>query len=858
MYYYGYFRSSDISKDTDGQLYKVIIITDFNNNGWESVGNELILNGNPFVVNYPSDNDNLFKPYKCSTATVSFFQKNINKDFYSVKGNDIYVALLQLKEGRKFDKEKETVYNDVTNYNVMWCGYATPNAYNQQYIDDTDLFQMECQDALSTLKYYDYTNIACSYLCDMASYITEFLMNTKAYKNIYITNAIKVPTTNGSDIFEKIKVNQENFINENDQPQKQIDVLAGILQYLNLTIIPYGNSVYIVDYNAIANEYSTYKHIYSNDTMFFWLTKKSKYIVYGNVQLTKKIDITPNLFANSDTNYSLGNIYNKVTVTDDYYFTSEKEKETKLVGTDKYSTVGSYKFTNNNKIVELGVRNSDSKYTELIDYNYSSASDYTGIYLYYYGSGSKYKGWDVVTYYWQNEFNGYYKQNDNDPSIQREVWTWVNSVDVTDSINSNKEWTYNTAINYAGANIVKESVHPNYYDIPQFNDAIYFNVATHNSITGSIKNEAPNISLYVDSEKAKQCKVISFEKLNTVVNSGDYLVMNGDVTYYMFNFADDEYNVKKWTKKETLYNFFWCEINYNGKYYNGAEWQDTQCVYKLELDDNFRIKTNVGYPQGLPYTGYGVKLPNETDNNSAAIRITFMLPLGLTDYTTCDLVVLRNFELDILSKVENLLQKKYDTNTEYTNNIYDGAIEEYNNITTYITTHTIDKNKDYSSSYLLDVDGNSKYLDYITNIVTGDLCKSEEMTIANICRQYSQPNIYLQCSLFGNYPPYSLFTYHFFNASKFVIDGQNIDYANNVTTLNLVEKIDNDVDIFISKHSKQKDYNRAGEIIKDGNSVVKMDGEDVIYTYDKYTLPTFKLDSNNGNLYITKYGTTTL
>ena len=30
-YYYGFFRSTDTSKDPHGQLYKVVIITDFRN-----------------------------------------------------------------------------------------------------------------------------------------------------------------------------------------------------------------------------------------------------------------------------------------------------------------------------------------------------------------------------------------------------------------------------------------------------------------------------------------------------------------------------------------------------------------------------------------------------------------------------------------------------------------------------------------------------------------------------------------------------------------------------------------------------------------------------------------------------------
>ena len=46
-YYYGFFRSTDTSKDPHGQLYKVVIITDFANLDINNITDkqELILSG---------------------------------------------------------------------------------------------------------------------------------------------------------------------------------------------------------------------------------------------------------------------------------------------------------------------------------------------------------------------------------------------------------------------------------------------------------------------------------------------------------------------------------------------------------------------------------------------------------------------------------------------------------------------------------------------------------------------------------------------------------------------------------------------------------------------------------------------
>ena len=73
MYYWGFFRNLDFSNDENGQLYKVVIITDWRNNS-QTVGEELVLNDSPFTVEY-SVEDDIYKPYKCSTATIGILQE---------------------------------------------------------------------------------------------------------------------------------------------------------------------------------------------------------------------------------------------------------------------------------------------------------------------------------------------------------------------------------------------------------------------------------------------------------------------------------------------------------------------------------------------------------------------------------------------------------------------------------------------------------------------------------------------------------------------------------------------------------------------------------------------------------------
>ena len=122
MLYYGYFRSIDTSIDSRGQKYKVEIFTDFSNpypadklNPYDpsqpipNEGIEITMTSQPFIVNYTNESGDLYKPYKCSTASVSFLMSNYNPEFFTSNANKIMVALL--KERHDLNKNGNRLYN---------------------------------------------------------------------------------------------------------------------------------------------------------------------------------------------------------------------------------------------------------------------------------------------------------------------------------------------------------------------------------------------------------------------------------------------------------------------------------------------------------------------------------------------------------------------------------------------------------------------------------------------------------------------------------------------------------------------------------------------------------------------------
>ena len=166
MYHSGYFRNLDTSRDKKGWLYKVVVITNFLKDEFEYGGDLTLVGEKPFSVSYETTEDDIYKPYKCSTATVSLLQREYNFSFNDTKGGNVLVMLLKAKntvilEDKVQDKQINPHYNrqlqvDRICYNIEWVGFATPNAYSQTYANLLDSFELEAQDALSTLQYFPY------------------------------------------------------------------------------------------------------------------------------------------------------------------------------------------------------------------------------------------------------------------------------------------------------------------------------------------------------------------------------------------------------------------------------------------------------------------------------------------------------------------------------------------------------------------------------------------------------------------------------------------------------------------------------------------------------------------------------
>lgn len=284
MYKYGFFR--DI-KDT---LYKVVIITDYqqyNSNLGQGQGEEITLLANPISIEYDSNSDDVFAPYRCSTMTVRFLQENFDESLNNALGNNVFVTLQKEEGGR---------------YKTLWVGFATPNAYNQAFINVVgDEFELECQDALSTLKHCKFKRQETKQHLTIKDYIQlAFFQLGGLYKTcIY-------PTTPNN--FLDLCIPQENFFNEDNEAMNYLEILEEICKYLGFTLTTQGEDVLLLDphceeyaqFNLQSGEIQTVTFIRENETL-------------------NKEDIS-----SDDCNISLLPSYNKVTLTAKHYPVDKK------------------------------------------------------------------------------------------------------------------------------------------------------------------------------------------------------------------------------------------------------------------------------------------------------------------------------------------------------------------------------------------------------------------------------------------------------------------------------------------------------------------------------------------------------
>ena len=797
MYYWGFFRNLDFSNDENGQLYKVVIITNWKNNEL-TVGEELLFTDSPFTVEYSTEDD-IYKPYKCSTATIGLLQRDINYNFNSATNNNVLVKLLKYKNDETQDNLSLRTSDD-THFTVEWIGFATPNAYSQSYESYYDEFDLECQDALSTLQYYKYeTMLSSATVCSFADIIKKWCKYLKTYKHIYITDAVVIPTVDFQDPLHSLYVDERNFFDEDGEPMTVLEVIEHICTYLSITCVPFGDNLYFISYPSIKQGYNDYYEIYytNND----YVLRQSK------TTLEHIHEILGDDFASNGTNLTLLPTYNKLTVKDDFYpydriipnLEETDNWEKPLVLDESGYTPFNYGATvveSTQNVTRINVDLGDKKYIYFIRYrNYENDTTET------YNTSYLYTHW--------------YSPDVFDSTTN----TFTPQLDNVDSyIIDGKRWNYFTQQNYIGASFVQYQL-SEVSDFDEkinsitFNDCIAISTPTiYNNYTTPYDSFQP----YTDG-----CQpVVVWQSNHIVLGSDNYIVISGK-----FNFLrnkplipkEDEYGLldddKSWQ---------WASLSCGGKWWNGEEWVESARVVKFKLPIQYDreksaygidipIVNNISWDMHLNTEGYAIPSPYTDSVRVCNFKFTLYRPFGVLftnavlPTNVLRLTLLKDFDIKIATKNPNeIIDSDDDTDTEYVNVISSGAVEDKDDVELKLTTWD-SKCTNYSSilyNPLFHENGYSIFQNpnayneafQRLNVIYGKANASsfgtaEEHIIANNIKQWATPTTQVELNLHNSLDlkPYSKIIYHFFNDKIFIVNGMSVDYRGNVVNIKITE-----------------------------------------------------------------------
>lgn len=801
---YGYFR------DINDTLYKVVIITDYQEyKVGQGQGKEITLLSNPISIEFEGADD-VFAPYRASIMTVRFLQEErFDESLNNSLGNNVFVTL-QKEEGGK--------------YKTMWQGFSTPNAYNQPFINVVgDEFELECQDALSTLKYCYFSKQNTKNHFTIKDYIqVVFLQLNGLFKRcIY-------PTTPNNIL--DMCIPQENWLNENNEPMSWLDILSEICKYLGLTLTTEGEDVLLLDPHC--DEYFAFS------------------LESGEIQpitfIREGITLNKQDVSSNDCNISLLPSYNKVSLTAKHYPVEkkiQKYEDMELEHCSGYGERGQYgpsmicdsNGADSEHVQHFQVYNQQiGAFNVFLRYNYFNPyEDFT---FYSHKKDSNGKVTEELPIANETVLNKdfLYTHNVSAPceyetqEIKKEEWN-----NVVKKVSLKKAFVFHTAFGNQGNKelVLDTSETKDWTAINQTIDQVLFShriahVTTNNNPNGNIVNISFSFSCYWGSYMP--CKKRQ---------KNDYKEL-----LYRLRFADKWYNDKENTWQTKPYN----------------------CTLQYDDGGNLIVpNSNTDWKQSLIYGEHkGINVPLPT-NQTGDVYFEFLRPFTAmkTDYkfvkgalfdskipiytrTTegCNLIT------DYEATIYGLSHSTDDSETQYENQLSDNKfIEEKSDIECKVCTYD-GKATAYSSPYFY---SQEKGVEMLRSLDYGLFIGSpEENIITRALNQFQSPQLKMEITLNREMSFNSSIRSSWFADKKFIVTSYTFEPQQMNYTYTFVELKDISTIQPIVKKDKERKQKRNGDLI----SHEKNSPRPVEHNFNLDVLNNIKPTNftlNNGNIIMT-------
>ena len=211
--------------------YNVLIEVD----GFTGTPTELIGGDEVFITEI--DDSDVLTPIRSGTATLRVFGSNYLQDLYTSNPQGVRVKLMKDTE-------------------LMWLGYMTPDTFSQDFSHPEFIYDIECVEALSTLKYKKFAETS-----DTITFI-QLIKNAATlagYNDMYLTAS--VCGTMNENIYETCSIACGNFYDELGEGMTYYEILEELAKYLVCsTFTAYKGKLYLLDYHAIRNSVNGYYH----------------------------------------------------------------------------------------------------------------------------------------------------------------------------------------------------------------------------------------------------------------------------------------------------------------------------------------------------------------------------------------------------------------------------------------------------------------------------------------------------------------------------------------------------------------------------------------------------------------------
>lgn len=801
-------------RDIDNKLYTIDIEGD-DINGTK----EFTCGGVPFTTEMDVEGDSCYIPIKCQGATVTMVSSDYPFDIYTSQ-----------PQGRKITLWLQD--NNNPHYRMMWSGYVKPNMYDMGFSTSLEEIEIECVDGLAVLKEIPYeTEQDNLNLETFINIVFKCLKRSNLYKYLYVSDNVQMDSSSQTPILEKLMVTERNFFEEKEyesQPWRDTamtcyEVLQQVAQFMGYTVIAEGDTVYMLDYDAIV----------TNNNSYYRYNLEGTTVSSGSLlQLSQSYHIDGYSHKSTDAKVSLDETYNKITVVDEF-----NEMDSLVEGLD---TVKNYTNITTSNDQELAQWRNSTIWLESGSYDIDGEHFIISLTKNYrdeifFTMWKFYKHPMIKTYHYRN-YNNPEPDSRYEPmaysELQHSAGAWVCGIFVN-RIDNDKynDWKSRNGFSNAFSYQSKEA------QLKYWSDLCNIKISNKNLQKYIIcLNHQGN---FIDHSHSVNFPFFSVTKKVPVTFGGEgaFLLIKGTLIRHNNDSApfpqkgELANNVHKDESKTSIYaneGYVYATLQWGNKWWYhlgkakdaSGRWESSKKYFRLYYGDPTQeTKIADWYDTEVPIyntaadvwgysgeEGYYVPMPDDQDLSGEVTLTVYANKETLGHWARNNRVDKKNSysgfppyfmaykDLDLIVRYndDSMSDEEPETDTVYECDMSDGIhVNEMDEIKFQICTDD-DKTPSYSTVHYYDNQGKVQSLDKTYNKALKLSRRQEEHLATKTAAQCHLPRVEFKCQLENELDlyPYCKMTDKTLNNRTYIVTSYNRDYKLDCVDFNLIEKND--------------------------------------------------------------------